>query len=290
MILKRSLLVALCVLAVASVTSRPAGSSPSGRRAAAPSTARPTVTQPAIAAPPATVATSTPRTVATRFAAAYARYLQGALPANRLPVLLPAARAMVVQSGPLPARLRVRQLRLTAIYGARDGWTARFAILDGRGRGEVSAELLLTHIRSRWEVAEVVAPDLETLLTAPTPGVRPTGPAAARRAAMGFVVSYLAYTYGHAGVGALRDLTPKLRGVLGGHPPRVPESIRRLEPRVAPHALVPPHRVGGGRERHRRTEHPPDDQRGRPRRRAVVGRGSGCSRATANNITRRGSV
>jgi hypothetical protein len=164
MILKRSLLVALCVLAVASVTSRPAGSSPSGRRAAAPSTARPTVTQPAIAAPPATVATSTPRTVATRFAAAYARYLQGALPANRLPVLLPAARAMVVQSGPLPARLRVRQLRLTAIYGARDGWTARFAILDGRGRGEVSAELLLTHIRSRWEVAEVVAPDLETLL------------------------------------------------------------------------------------------------------------------------------
>jgi hypothetical protein len=69
--------------------------------------------------------------------------------------------------------------------------------------------------------------------------VRPPGPAAARRAAMGFAVSYLAYTYGHAGVEALRDLTPKLRAVMAGDPPRVPQSIRSLDPRVASLALSP---------------------------------------------------
>jgi hypothetical protein len=147
-ILKRSALVALCVLAVASVTGRHASSSPPGRRAAAPSPARSTMTRSTTAAPPSTVATSTPRTVATAFAAAYARYLQGALPAERLPACTPAARTMVTQSGPLPARLRIRQLRLTAVNGARGSWAARFAVLDSRGRGGVSAELVLTPTRS----------------------------------------------------------------------------------------------------------------------------------------------
>jgi hypothetical protein len=182
-ILKRSALVVLCVLAVASVTGRPAGSSPTGRRAAAPSAARSTITRSTSPAPPSTVATSTPRAAATRFAAAYARYLQGALPADRLPACSPSARAMVTQSGPLPARPRVTQLRLTAVTGARGSWAARFAILDSRGRGEVSAELVLTPSRSGWQVGEVVSPDLDTLLAAPIPDARPSGPEAARAAA-----------------------------------------------------------------------------------------------------------
>jgi hypothetical protein len=238
-ILKRSALVALCVLALASVTGRHASSSRSGRHAAAPSPARSTMTRPTTAGPRSTVTTSTPRTVATAFAAAYARYLQGALPADRLPACSPAARTMVVQSGPLGARLRVRQLRLTAVNGAPGSWAARFAILDARGRGEVSAELVLTPTRTGWEVAEVVGPDLDTLLATPMPAVRPTGPAAARQAATGFVVSYLAYTYDHAGVEALRDLTASLRAGLAGHPPRVPQSIRSLDPRVASLTLSP---------------------------------------------------
>jgi hypothetical protein len=229
----------LCVLAVASVTGRPAGSSPSGRLAAAPSATRSTTTQPTTTstststAAPVTIATSMPRAVAIAFAVAYARYLQGVLPADRLPACSPAARAMVVQSGSLPASLRVRQLRLTAVTGARGSWAARFAILDGRGRAEVSAELVLMPTRSGWEVGEVVAPDLDTLLATPTPAARATGPSAARRVAREFTDSYLAYTYGHAGVEPLRNLTTKLRATLGGHRPRVPESIRRLEPRVA---------------------------------------------------------
>jgi hypothetical protein len=238
-ILKRSALGGLCVLAVASVTARHASSSPSGRRAAAPSPARSTMTRPTIAGPRSTVATSAPRVVATAFARAYARYLQGALPAERLPACSPVARAMVVQSGPLGARLGVRQLRLTAVNGARASWAARFAILDTHGRGEVSAELVLTPTRTGWEVGEVVAPNLDTLLATPMPAVRPPGPAAARQAATGFVVSYLAYTYGHAGVEALRDLTATLRATLAGHPPRVPQGIRSLDPRVASLTLSP---------------------------------------------------
>ncbi len=242
-ILKRSALVALCVLAVASVAGRRAISSPSGRRAAAPSAARSTMTRSTTTriAPPSTATMSTPRagarTVATAFARAYARYLRGDLPADRLPSCSPAARAMVTETGPLPSRLGIRHVHVVAVNGARGSWAARFAILDLRGRGELSAELVLTHIRSGWEVGEVVGPDLDTLLAAPMVGVQPRGPAAPRQAATGFVVGYLAYTYGHAGVDALRDLTPTLRVVLRGHPPRVPESIRRLEPRVAGLAL-----------------------------------------------------
>ena len=237
--LKRSAVVVLCVLAAVSIIGRPAGSSPSGRRAAAPSTARPMTTQPTTTstststAPPRAAVTSTPRAVAIAFAVAYARYLQGVLPADRLPDCSPAARAMVIQSGPLPASLRVRRLRLTAVTGARGRWAARFAIIDGRGRGGVSAELVLTATRTGWEVAEVVAPDLDTLLATPTPAVRPTGPTAARRAAMGFTDSYLAYTYAHAGVEALRDLTTRLRAMIAAHPPRVPQSVRARDPRVA---------------------------------------------------------
>jgi hypothetical protein len=223
-ILKRSLLVVLCGLAVASVTGRPAGSSPRRRDAAPPSAARSTMTRSTTisTAPPPAAVTSTPRAVATRFAAAYARYLQDTLHADRLPACSPAARAMVAQSGPLPARLRVTQLRLTAVTGARGSWAARFAILDSRGRGEVSAELVLTATRTGWEVAEVVPPDLDTLIATPMPAARPTGPTAARRAALAFTDSYLAYTYGHAGVRALRDLTPsagpRARAVAGRGP------------------------------------------------------------------------
>jgi hypothetical protein len=243
-ILGRWLLFAICGLAVASVTGRPASSSPPGRRAAAPSTAGSTITtRSTTTTPPGTRAKGTPRagarTVATAFAAAYARYLQSALPADRLPACSPAARAIVTQSGPLPARLAIRQLRLTAVNGARGSWAARFAILDRRGRGEVSAELVLTPTPTGWEVAEVVGPDLDTLLAPPTRDVRPTGPPAARRVALEFTDSYLAYTYGHAGIEALRDLTRKLPAMLGQQPPRVPEGIRRLDPRVASLALSP---------------------------------------------------
>ncbi len=240
-ILRRSALVALCGLAVVSVFGWGASSSPAGRRAAGPTTTRSTVTGSTTAAPPATVATSTPRAVATAFAAAYARYLQGVLPADRLPACSRPARAMVVQSGPLPVRLGVRQLRLTAVVGAGGSWAAWFAILDGsgRGRGEVSAELVLTPTPTGWKVAEVVAPDLDTLLDPSTRAVRSTGPAAARRIALEFIDSYVAYIYGHAGIEALRDLTPKLDAMLGEQPPRVPQSIRRLDPRVASLALSP---------------------------------------------------
>ena len=72
-----------------------------------------------------------------------------------------------------------------------------------------------------------------------------SGPAAARRAALAFTNSYLAYTYGHATASQLRDLTPELRAAITANPPRVPATIHALHPRIATLALTPlPHHPG----------------------------------------------
>ena len=56
---------------------------------------------------------------------------------------------------------------------------------------------------------------------------------------MTFTTSYLAYTYGHARAGQLRELSTGLRAALAANPPRVPPTVRALDPRVASLALSP---------------------------------------------------
>ncbi len=180
-----------------------------------------------------------PRAVAATVALAYARYLDGQLPAQRLPALTPQALATARNSGPLPARLHVTQVRLTSLTGGGDSWTAHFAIRDTHGRQTTTAQLVLSATDGRWKLAELIPPDPDTLITPNPPALRPTGPAAARRAALGFTHSYLDYTYDHHPVaGQLRDLTPTLRAAIAANPPQVPAAIRALHPRIASLALT----------------------------------------------------
>ena len=51
---------------------------------------------------------------------------------------------MVRQSGPLPARLHVTEVRLTSLTGGGDSWTAHVAIIDAHGRQATTAQLVLT--------------------------------------------------------------------------------------------------------------------------------------------------
>ncbi len=173
------------------------------------------------------------------FARAYAIYLANRLRAERLPTLSPAAAAMVRQTGPLPARLRIRRVQLIGVDGARSSWTARFAVIDARGRFVLSAGLLLAPSRAGWQLAKLVAPDPDILIASPSPAARPTGPHAARDTAMTFTSALLAFTYGHAGIGQLRGVTSGLRAELAAHPPWVPPTIRARDPRVASLALSP---------------------------------------------------
>jgi hypothetical protein len=237
-ILNRSLLTGLCLLMTGIAALQPATSSSTRRtRAAAATAPSTTVTQPTTGArkPPGLDA----RTTAVTFARAYARYLANRLPAERLPTLSPAAATMVRQSGPLPARLHIRRAQLISVDGARSSWTARFAVIDARGPFVLSAGLLLAPRRAGWQLAELVAPDPDLLIASPSSAARPVGPDAARDTAMTFTTGYLAYTYGHARAEQVYELSTGLRAALAANPPRVPQSVRALDPRIASLALTP---------------------------------------------------
>jgi len=233
---KRSLLAAVSVLAIASTLTQPVTSRPD-KHASAATRARPATITPQ-PGHPRSVPPNPPHAVATAVAHAYARYLAGQLPAQRLPALTPQALAIARQSGPLPARLHVTQVRLTSLNREGDSWAASYAIIDARGRQTTTAQLLLTTRGSRWVVAELIPPDLDTLITPNPPALPATGPAAVRHAALAFTQSYLAYTYGHATGRQLRDLTPALRAALTVNLPQVPAAIRALHPRIATLALT----------------------------------------------------
>ena len=129
-------------------------------------------------------------------------------------------------------------MRLTSLTGAGDSWTAHFAIIDTHGRQTTTAQLVLSATDGPWKLAELIPPDPDTLITPNPPALPPTGPAAARRAALGFTHSYLDYTYDHPVADQLHDLTPTLRAAITANPPQVPANIRALHPRIASLALT----------------------------------------------------
>ena len=99
--------------------------------------------------------------------------------------------------------------------------------------------MLLAPGSAGWQLAELVAPDPDILIASPSSAARPVGPDAARDTAMTFTTGYLAYTYGHARAGQLRELSTGLRATLAANPPRVPPTVRALDPRIASLALSP---------------------------------------------------
>jgi len=234
--LKRSMLAAACVLAIASATIQPAASH-TGKPADAATRAVASTTLPRPRRPPS-IPPAQPRAVATTVARAYARYLENQLSAQRLPALAPQAMAIARQGGPLPAPLHVTQVQLTSVSGSASSWTAHFAIRDIRGRQTTSARLVLCATGGQWQVTELIPPDPDTLIAPDPPALSPTGAAAARRAALGFTQSYLAYTYGRAAARQLRNLTPELQAAIAANPPQVPAATRALDPRIASVALT----------------------------------------------------
>ena len=235
---RRSLLAGLCLLVIGHAAVQPPTSSRTRRtRAAAARIPSTTAAGPTTRAPKRRALDA--RTTAVMFARAYAHYLANRLPGLRLPTLSPAAATMVRQSGPLPVRLHIRRVQLISVDGAATSWTAQFAVIDSRGRFVLSAGLLLAPSRAGWQLAELVAPDPDILIASPSPAARPTGPHAARHTAMTFTTGYLAYTYSHAGIRQLRAVTSGLRARLAAHPPRVPPTVRALDPRIASLALTP---------------------------------------------------
>jgi hypothetical protein len=239
--LKRVLLVAVCLLAIASASIRPA-STPTAKQIGGPARTAPTKLIPQPGRPhtiPRTAPDAQPRAIATTIADAYARYLAHQLPAQQLPALTPQALAVARTSGPLPARLHVTHVRLTSLTGAGDSWTAHFNIIDAQGRQATTAQLGLAATAGPWKVAELIPPDPDTLLTPPEPAAPLSGPATARQAALTFTESWSGYTYGHAAASQLRDLTPELQAAITANPPRVPATIHALHPRIATLALTP---------------------------------------------------
>ena len=234
-VLKRSLLAAVCALAIASLSMRPESTHTAKHIGAAGRTVPATV----LARPIRSAPSAQPRAVAATVARAYARYLANQRPARRLPALTPQALATARNSGPLPARLHVTQVRLTTLTGAGYSWTAHYAISDTRGRQTTTTQLVLSATGGPWKVRELIPPDPDTLMTPNQPALPPTGPAAARRAALAFTHSYLDYTYNHPVADQLHDVTATLRAAITTNPPQVPAAVRALHPRIATLALTP---------------------------------------------------
>lgn len=64
------------------------------------------------------------------------------------------------------------------------------------------------------------------------------------RTADGFLAGYLDYLYGHGSVGQVKDATVSLTRSLKAHPPRAPQGLAGLKPRIL-RLLATPARGGG---------------------------------------------
>jgi hypothetical protein len=63
-------------------------------------------------------------------------------------------------------------------------------------------------------------------------------PRGALTAARRFLRTYLPFTYGQLGAGAIQAVTPRLRARIAADPPGVPAPIRRLHPRVTALTII----------------------------------------------------
>jgi hypothetical protein len=168
--------------------------------------------------------------VASAFAAAYGRYLDGRLPARALPGASSAARADV---GPVitPAE-RAGQVVVQSTRRA-PGTAVFTARLRDRAH-TFTAHLTLGQTSGRWLVIAVTAPDLDSILNAhSTPISQPSGSAPPERAARAFLAGYLPWLYGAGRAGAIHDGARALTAQLRANPPRIPPAFQGLHPRLA---------------------------------------------------------
>jgi hypothetical protein len=164
------------------------------------------------------------------FADAYARYLDGRLPATALPGASAATRAQVgpaIAPGERAGHLAVQSMHRTA-------GTPVFTIQLRDRAHTFRAQLVLGEIAGRWRVVAVSAPDLDSILhTQSNPIRQPSGSAPAERAARSFMTGYLPWLYGEGPVDMIRDATGELIAQLRADPPRIPPTLQGLRPRLA---------------------------------------------------------
>jgi hypothetical protein len=169
-------------------------------------------------------------TTAAAFAAAYARYLDGALPAAALPYATGTARA---QAGPvIPPAQRAGALVVRSVQPLGGGQTFSAELRDRAHTFAV--QLTAGRSGSRWLIVGMQPPDLDSILHAQTrPIPQPSGSQSAASAARAFMTGYLPWLYAEGPVSAIHAATAALIAQLKAHPPNVPPSLQGLHPRLA---------------------------------------------------------
>jgi hypothetical protein len=164
--------------------------------------------------------------VASRFAAAYARYLDGVLPASRLPAS-PKIRHEVGR--PLPAGARRGRLTVRSVK-PYEGKPTFFARLANRAHS-FDVQITVRRVHGREMVVQLVPPDFDVVLR-PRAVPHPPGSGRAERAVRTFFKGYLPWVYGHGPVSAIHDATPALLASFRAHPLNVPPGIQSLKVRL----------------------------------------------------------
>jgi len=174
---------------------------------------------------------------ASRFAAAYVRFLDGAGTARGLADAASSVRTLAGRAGPIPAARRRGTLvigQLRPAEGASDSY-----LLAARDDAHTFyAQITRAPQEGRWLVAQLTPPDFAQVLApvgppAPAP---PPGSAAAENAALLFLHGYLPWLYGQA-PRAIAAATTGLLADLKAHRPRIPPTMRSLRPAVAAIAM-----------------------------------------------------
>ena len=163
------------------------------------------------------------------------------LPARRLPARAPARPPPLRPARPparAPAPGRARPARARARAPARPrrlaGSSRRdiFIVVYRDDEHGYSAQLTLARRRGRWQVTQLLGPDLDSLLRRTRPIPLEAGSGLAARAARQFLTGYLPWLYGHARATTIKAATPQLIGRLKANPPRVPPTLDRVRPRL----------------------------------------------------------
>jgi hypothetical protein len=178
----------------------------------------------------AALPTAGARALARRFAAAYARYLDGRLAISRLP----ATTAVRGETGPrIPRAMRRGAITVRAV-SLIAGPQPLFSVeLEDRAHAFL-ATLTAARERGSWEIVGLAAPDLDSVLHSGRAAAirRPAPEAVAERAAAAFLTGYLPWSYARATLAQVHDLTGALRSRLAAAPPSVPARSKALVPRV----------------------------------------------------------
>ena len=141
-----------------------------------------------------TVTPGSPAPVADAFSRAYLSYLDGAVALGAVPDATSRVRSLADEQIPRADRsgtIRLTRVQLSHVAGAAEAQ----ALVVGRDQHhEYSFEIDIRFVEGRWQVVDIVPPDLDTILA--RPAHVPAPPSALRLAASRFATQYVDYREG----------------------------------------------------------------------------------------------